>query len=262
MQDQLALQLSHADQIHKSGILPKWIDSKEKAFAVMTAAKELGVPPMVGCREIFIVNGAVGLTGKLMLGLVFSRYPNAPLSYEDTPDSCTVVCARPGSPLSRFTFSMADARNANLLGKPNWKTWPREMLQWRAVAKMVKALFPECLMGAHFADELGAVTDKDGNIVKVPESESSTATRVTSILLTGKAEAVVEPSPEEPVEADIGEYEVKIGLLKGKKLYQCKMQDLERDVAYWKEVKKRPADADEFIEMAEKYLAAFKDIPF
>jgi hypothetical protein len=51
--------------------------------------------------------------------------------------------------------------------KKNWTTYPDRMLWWRAAGYLCDDLFPEAGMGLYSPDELGAVTDEDGEVITV-----------------------------------------------------------------------------------------------
>jgi hypothetical protein len=72
---------------------------------------------------------------------------------EATNDRATVVVSdRNGEVLGRETFSMADARAAELAGKANWKKSPRNMLVARATTNAIRFHAPEVLIGLSVAD--------------------------------------------------------------------------------------------------------------
>jgi hypothetical protein len=62
---------------------------------------------------------------------------------------------------------MEDAKRANLTGKDNWTKYPRNMLFARALSNGQKWYAPDVFNGAtvYTPDELGAVTDEDGNVI-------------------------------------------------------------------------------------------------
>jgi hypothetical protein len=72
---------------------------------------------------------------------------------EATNDRATVVVSdRNGEVLGRETFTMSDARAAELAGKANWKKNPRNMLVARATTNAIRFHAPEVLIGLSVAD--------------------------------------------------------------------------------------------------------------
>jgi hypothetical protein len=160
-----------AKAVVNSGFLPKAINTPEKAVTLMLAGRELGLGPMQSIRSLFVLDGKPVMSADLMAGLVHKRVPGALLRIvETTTESCVIDAARPGQEPTRFTFSSEDAKNAGLLGKDNWRKYPRAMLRARCLAEAVRAVFPDVLLGVYDPDELGAVTSESGEIVAYPEA--------------------------------------------------------------------------------------------
>jgi hypothetical protein len=71
-----------------------------------------------------------------------------------------------------LTFSLEDAKRAQLVDKAVWKQYPRAMLRSRAVSEVVRTAFPECIAGLYTPEEMGAevVVNSEGGveIVDVP----------------------------------------------------------------------------------------------
>jgi len=73
--------------------------------------------------------------------------------------------ARPGGEYSTFEFTVEDAKRARIIERINpdgtisaknsvWEQYTKDMLMWRAVARAVRFLFPECIQGCLTPDEL------------------------------------------------------------------------------------------------------------
>jgi hypothetical protein len=159
-----------AKAVVNSGFLPKSINTPEKAVTLMLAGRELGLGPMQAIRSIHVIDGKPVMSADLMAGLVHKRIPGALLRIvETTGERCVVDAGRPGQEPTRFTFSLDDAKAAGLLGKDNWKKYPRPMLRARCLSEAARAVFPDVLLGVYDPDELGAVTAQDGTIIQLPE---------------------------------------------------------------------------------------------
>lgn len=108
---------------------------------------ELGLAPMQAIQSIYVVNGKPQMSGQLWLAKVREaghRVENV----EHTNERCTIRITR-GDTGEQWTetFTIEDARNAGLLGKGVWKSWPKRMLQWRAVANCATSICPEVALG-------------------------------------------------------------------------------------------------------------------
>lgn len=152
---------------HENGLLPKSLDTVEKAIVVGLKGRELGLDPLYALSVLYIVNGVAQLEGEGMLGLVFKKYPKAQIKWlEQTHAKASFSIAREGGEPSVFTFTVQDALRANLIqkinpdgtvtasaGKAVWVQYTRNMLMWRAVAMGVRYMFPECIQGIMTPDE-------------------------------------------------------------------------------------------------------------
>lgn len=158
-----------AGAVVRSGFLPKAINTPEKAVALMLAGRELGLGPMQSIRSLHIIDGKPVMSAELMAGLAHRRLPGAMLRIiRSTNEVCEVEAGRPGQQATRFSFTMADAKAAGLLGKDNWRKYPAAMLRARCLAAAARATFPDVLLGVYDPDELGAVTDEEGGVVTLP----------------------------------------------------------------------------------------------
>lgn len=158
-----------AKALVSSRFLPKAVDTPEKAIAVMMTGRELGIGPMQALRCVHIIDGKPTLAAELIAALVLRRVPGSVLEVaESTNERCVIVAARPNRPERQFTFTLEDAKAAGLLIKDNWKKYPRAMLRSRAITEAARAVFPDATMGVYDPDELGAVTNEQGEIVVEP----------------------------------------------------------------------------------------------
>ena len=127
--------------------------TKEQAIAVALKGRELGIPPMAAFSQIKVIQGNPTCTSELMLALIYRRYPNADINYEEGSDFCKVIALRPGGKPKEFTYTMNDADKAGLSSKDNWRKHPKAMLRARAISMMARAVFPDALMGLSYTPE-------------------------------------------------------------------------------------------------------------
>jgi hypothetical protein len=62
--------------------------------------------------------------------------------------------------VSRVTWTLDDARRANLAGRQNWRTYPRQMLAARASAELARLIFADVIGGLAITEEL----DEEGAV--------------------------------------------------------------------------------------------------
>lgn len=154
----------------ESGLLPASIKTPQQALIIMAQGRELGIPSTVALRQIVVVQGKPTCSAELMLALVHRTYGQSAMRvFKTDNESCTVQYRQQGwDGISDYTFSIEDAKRANLLKNPTWTQYPAAMLRARAISATVRFAFPECLSGLYLPEELGAdVTVVDGEVVPV-----------------------------------------------------------------------------------------------
>ena len=152
-----------------SGMLPKHFEGNPGAVLLgMQLGAELGLSPIAALQNIYVVGGRPTLWGDAVLAVV-KGHPDCEYVKEsiDTQTmTATCVVKRRGSDPITGTFSMADAKTANLQGKQGpWTQYPKRMLQMRARAFACRDAFPDALRGIGVYEEardIPAGIDPDG----------------------------------------------------------------------------------------------------
>lgn len=153
-----------------SGLLPESITkgvSPEVAIAkvvtIVTMGQELGLSPLYSLRVISVIRGKPCLGSEAMHALCLAKIPTFELDYlETTAEVCRVKCRRSEKrEWQEFSFTMEDAKTAQLLGNPNsgWGKHPKAMLRARAVAAACRAIAPDAVMNVYTPEEMGEVID-------------------------------------------------------------------------------------------------------
>lgn len=157
-----------AQIILQSKIAPDSFKTKEQIFVGLQTGAEIGLKPMQALNSIVVIHGKPTLWGDAALALVkksgllgaFSeevtgkgddmiatvKSVRVDVNYEGTSSiECTV----------ESTFSVADAKTANLWKKPGpWTTHPKRMLKYKARAFNLRDNFPDVLFGMHLTEEM------------------------------------------------------------------------------------------------------------
>lgn len=157
-----------------TGFLPKSITSKEQAAAIMLKGMELRVPPMQALANIVMVQGKPSVGSELMLALIYRDHGKQALRVKNTDaKSCTVEYRIDGwDGTQTLTYTIEDAKNANLVKPGPWQQYPAVMLRWRAISQVAKMAFPETIGGMYTPGELGENVRVEGdNIVSIPEAD-------------------------------------------------------------------------------------------
>jgi hypothetical protein len=161
-----------ASKIVKAGLLPKAINTPEKAIAVMLTAKELNIPPMEGLRMIYIVDQKPALMSQLMLSLAYSRGILENVDIQESEKKCSVTMKRKGiaAPYTA-TFGEEDAKRAGLLYRDNYKKYPAAMYRSRAISACLRVVAPDVIGGLYTPEEIEAHIDTQGVVDAVAVSE-------------------------------------------------------------------------------------------
>lgn len=178
-----------AEKVAKSNLIPAAYRNKPTDAAIcMMYGAEVGLPPMTALQRIIVINGKPTLDAQGMAALI--RGAGHSLVGDVTPTEAKVTGKRGdnGDTMS-FTFTIEDAKRANLVKKGPWTDYPKAMLWARAVSQLARQLFPDVLMGMSY------VPEEIGGEPEVHEPEPTPA-----------PVEVVEPEPtEDIVDAEVVE---------------------------------------------------------
>jgi hypothetical protein len=149
-----------ANVVHRAGMAPASLDSLEKVMVAILHGLEVGLTPMNALQSIAVINGRPTIWGDGAVGLIRAsgllEYMKEYYEHEDTPEMKAVcVVKRRGEtyPVTT-TFSLLDARKADLLGKKGpWQTYPKRMLKMRA-RWALRDTFADVLKGLHLREEV------------------------------------------------------------------------------------------------------------
>lgn len=176
-----------------------------KILAAMLYGRDLGITPTNALQHIIVIEGKATADAQL-IGMLVRRAGHR-LEDVTTAEASTVTLTRgdDGS-VHSFTFTMEDARRANLAGKQVWKSYPQAMLYARALTGVARKGAQDALMGvAYTPEELGAELDGAGNVRVLPPTGNIPA------LVPGVSEAAngnqtiptataIQPTPPAPTE--------------------------------------------------------------
>lgn len=138
----------------KSKLLPAAITTKEQAFIIGLKGLELGLSFMAAANYINVIKGKPCISAEGMLALIYRAHPQAKIDFKSlTETKCEIEAARPEGKPSVFSFTIEDARRAQLLSNPSWTKYPKDMLKARCISQMARSLFPDVLLGASYTPE-------------------------------------------------------------------------------------------------------------
>ena len=140
-----------------------------KAIVKIMAGREMGFGPFASMNGISIIQGKPAVGANLMAAAVKAhpRYDYRVKTLTDT--EATIAFYQEGEPVGESSFTMQDAQAANLAGKGNWKTYPRNMLFARAMSNGVRWYTPDVFSGnaVYVPEEL----DEGSDVIDAPIRE-------------------------------------------------------------------------------------------
>jgi len=153
-----------SEEIYKSRLFAD-LQNKEQAYAKIIAGRELGLGPMTSLALIYVVHGRTALEAELMGGLVKQTEKYNYRFKKMTNEECVIDFYENGKLAGTSTFTIDDARRAELTNKDNWKKYPRNMLIARALANGARWFCPDAIHGAYTYDEMGLEVDAEGRVI-------------------------------------------------------------------------------------------------
>lgn len=133
------------------------VKTPEAAFAIIATGREIGLSMMQSLRGIHIIEGKPTLSADAMAGLVKSRRDVCQFfrMVESSDKLAVYETHRAGEPSpTRMQFSIEDAQRAGVTSKDNWRKYPAAMLRARCITALVRAAYPDLLMGVYDPEEL------------------------------------------------------------------------------------------------------------
>lgn len=181
----------------ESGLLPKSVDTRQKAITIALMGRDLGLSPMQSLTGIYVVNGMPALRASLMLRLIYERVHGANITVLTPPDKadfeCEVEMKRPGGKPHVFRFTLDDARKGGFLSKATWQQHTSTMLRWAAIRTGARIVFADAIAGCYMEDE---IPEEGAKQTQSPTPDPAPRVEV----LPGAGPAALPPSqPDRPI---------------------------------------------------------------
>jgi hypothetical protein len=126
----------------------------EEILMVIMAGAEMGVPPMAALQHIYVMQGRIVPSARLILARA-KAHPECEyfqIASEDERQA-TYRAKRKGGDEASSTYTIEDATRAGLTRNPTWKKHPREMLRARASAALARDLFADAAIGLLMSED-------------------------------------------------------------------------------------------------------------
>jgi len=180
-----------APAMHKARMFG--VTNWEQAAAIMVKGHELGLGLAASFEFIQVVMNKPALSPRGCLALIHRSDLIEVKIKESTTERCTVWMRRKDSGFEfETTWTMEDAEKAGVVkDNSGWKSYPANMLRWRAIGFCADVVCPDLIGGLKRADEFGAEIDSQGNVVdgefmiqNAPSEEPPTPTVTLDDLVT------------------------------------------------------------------------------
>jgi len=158
-------------------------------FACLMYGNEVGVGPMMSLNHISVIEGRPTMSAELQRALIEAA--GHELDFRETNATrCVIAGRRAGSQRwTEVTWTIDDAKRANLAGRPNWQRYPAEMLAARASARLARLIFADVIGGLAATEELEGSPD---DLAPTPAAAKPAAAT------TRRRRRTVEVVPDEP----------------------------------------------------------------
>lgn len=194
---------SLAERFSKSALIPQDLRAKpDDVFVTLLAGHELGLAPMASLRAIHVIKGKPVLSADTMVAIVLS---SGAAEYfipvgEATQTSATYETKRRGAPHPvQMTWTIEDAKRANLLSNDNWIKHPRSMLKARCKSQLARDVYPDALAGCYEEGEAEEI--KSANPAPGPLPAILTKAQVAqAIPATAEDRPAEPPAPKTPAD--------------------------------------------------------------
>ena len=190
--------LQYAHELAESGLLPRHYQQRPANILwAMEYGEMLGLAPMAAITGVHVIEGKPTASAGLISALVRRAGHKLRISGDSKSATCQIVRADDPTYTFEVTFTIEDARAANLTGKDVWKKYASSMLKARAITQCARDACEEALFGLHYTpEELGAEVDEDGVVVAEVVSEPAQQPAARSDGTPQDDQWYVRPEPE------------------------------------------------------------------
>jgi hypothetical protein len=188
-----------AEMLAKSTLVPKAYQGQPaNVLVAMAYGESFGMQPLQAMQSVAVVNGMPGLYGDGLLAVC--RSCSSWEWMQEAIDGETAICTakRRNEPEVTATFSVADAKRAQLWGKQGpWTQYPMRMLAMRARAFALRNLYADVLRGMGSAEELQDIPAEMPAVQVEPariDHAEQPQTKAAAILTKARAKRQAKPA--------------------------------------------------------------------
>lgn len=144
----------------------RYIGKPRDMVSAIWVGRELGLQPMEAINSLYLVNGQVSMSGKVMSALIHRAGHMIKVKLSTT--EAEVECHRwfPQTQtmehVGTVTFTEEDAKRAHLSKKDTYRMYPQVMLAWRAITLAARVYYADVISGVSYVpEEVGLEVDPE-----------------------------------------------------------------------------------------------------
>lgn len=143
---------------------------QEGIFAVVETAKSLNIDPRLALGGgLYYVKGKVEMSARMMAALIRQKKHSITRDAKSNDKICILHGKRSDTKdCWTESFSIEEARKANLTKNPVWQNFTRDMLYARALSRLARQLFPDVIGNCYVEGEISL----DNNIQPIKSIET------------------------------------------------------------------------------------------
>lgn len=166
-----------AEHIAHTEFVPKSLRSVPATTAAILYGREVGLPPMTSLTQTHVIEGKPSMSAEAMRAMVISQGHEL-IFDEATGAICRMRARRRESQhWTELHWTIDMARAAGLLGKSNWKSYPRAMLIARCTADLCRMVFPDVILGFRSVEEMTDLGAEELEPAEAPADQGTTSVR-------------------------------------------------------------------------------------
>lgn len=167
----LNTKVTYARELAESGLLPaQYRKNPANVLWAIEFGEALGVAPMTAITGVHVIDGKPTASAGLISSLV--RRAGHRLRVTGNDQKATAQIMRVDDPDFVFesVWTLDRAKQAGLINKNVWKSYPAAMLKARAITEVARDACEEALNGCRYtAEELGAEVNEEGEPTTIVE---------------------------------------------------------------------------------------------
>lgn len=171
---------------------------QQDMFAAALHGKELGIGPMTAINELYLVNGTMSMSAKLMAALIYRAGHVIKLKITAKSTVGTAYRWHPQSQelveVGDYEFTEADAKKAGLDKKDTYREYPKLMQSARCMSGLARLFYADVIHGfGYVPEEVGVadVVEPIPDVIEVDYSEEHGAVEQAASILEEELDAEV-----------------------------------------------------------------------